>query len=230
MTAMGRKGGFVLKAGVLAAGLVLGLASGAWAEPCANGATGMIRGVLTETIERVEALITDEGDVHRLATAKEVGELSGGCGTLAFLQGRMKVQPAVSKVPVIGPGVSPEMPDLGKGPISGDLKFFGNGPIVYKATMGGWLDFGPTNSTVTDCNGGPCPFVLAYGTFEIASQGLAGTFQGVALVPFPCPLPTGFCYLNYGGALGGSDQVVPLTIDELQPAPSAKFVITLVAK
>jgi hypothetical protein len=230
-----------MKAGLLAAGLLLGFGPGAaWGcdlmtpqGPVAVSST--INGLLVETIERVSWTVTDEGEIHRLANAKEVGALSQACGSLAQLTGRIKVQPALSDVPVTGEGDPVSgIPDLGVGTVSGDVKFYRDSGSVLKGTMAGFLDFTPTNAGTRMCPNpatgelGPCPFVYSWGTWVIPSVGLQGGFSGLALVAFPCAAETGYCYLDVTGALSGTPySLVPLTIEETQPAPSAKFVITL---
>jgi hypothetical protein len=211
-----RGGRGALKVGLLVAGLLLGLGpAAAEAQQCTlqdgTVVNGSVLGVLTETIERVDFVATDEPSdpVHRVATAKEVGSLTQGCGSLAFLEGAVKVQPVISDVSLA----------TGVGPITGSVKFYpsSSGGGVLKGTLTGTLDFTPAF--------GGLPFVNVSGTWNIPSSGLGGGFAGVALVPFPCEAATGFCYFDVTGALGGG--LVPLTIPETQPAPSAKFIVTL---
>jgi hypothetical protein len=206
----------VLKVGLLAAALLLAVGPAAADDPACtlpDGTVvrGSVVGVLTETIERVDLVATDEptDPLHRVATAKEVGTLTGGCGSLAFLEGAVKVQPVVSDVSLT----------TGTGPITGSVKFYpsSSGGGVLKGTLSGTLDFSTVSSGYVNVN---------EGKFSIPSLGLEGGFVGVALVPFPCTVAaTGFCYYDVTGALGGG--FVPLTVPETQPAPSAKFVLTV---
>ncbi|HEV8675182.1 MAG TPA: hypothetical protein VGX21_14125 [Methylomirabilota bacterium] len=201
-----RGGRGALKVGLLAAGLLLALGPVAADAECTGNS---IVGVLTETIERVDFVATDEPSdpVHRVATAKEVGTLTQGCGSLAFLEGAVKVQPVISDVSLA----------TGVGPITGSVKFYpsSSGGGVLKGTLAGTLDFTPAFSGL--------PFVNVSGTWIIPSLGVSGNFAGVALLAFPCAAPTGFCYID----LDNPGEVVPLTIPETQPAPLSKFVVTL---
>jgi hypothetical protein len=215
----------MLKAGLLAAGLLLAVGpAAAWAQGCTlplpTGSVpvnGSVAGVLVETIEQVTIAPNEEGALERSAKAKEVGALGNGCGSLASLVGRIQVH-AESWVPVLDPTV----PLLGAGPISGMFHVYpAAGGAALKGALAGSLDFSATHPN--DMCGGPCPWVYANGDWSITKAGLKGQFTGLALVPFPCAW--GFCYLDPTGTLGPDP--VALTPEELIPEPSAKFVITL---
>jgi hypothetical protein len=217
------------KVGVLAAAFLLALGPGAaWADctlPDGTAVNGTVLGVLTETVERIDP-VNDDAEVHRVATAKEVGTLTVGCGTsLASLVGPIKVQPALSDV-LLAPATDPR---LNTGPITGSVKFFRSGNAL-KGTLTGTLDFNPALV-------GGMPFVKVSGEWSVANLSLQGGFVGVALLPVPaanlggaCLAATGFCYVDVTGALtpeGVVGAIVPLTVSETQPAPAAKFIVTL---
>ncbi len=221
-----------MKAGLLAAGLLVGFGpAAAWAQGCtlATPAGGVpvnatIGGVLVETIEHTEIVLGDTGLPERHATATERGNLGGTCGSLASFQGRMMVH-AESWVPILDPTV----PLLGEGPITGIFHIFPDGSTAsVKGALAGSLDFSPTRGDTEpwlSLCGGPCPWVVAQGTWTTTGKNpVAGQFGGFALVPFPCGLDL-LCYLDPTGTLGQGP--IPLTAEELIPAPSAKFVITL---
>ena len=221
-----------LKAGLLAAGLLLGLAPAtAWAAegcslPTGQAVNGRLGSVLVETIEHAEIVLGETG-LERNAGATERGTLANACGSLARLQGRIMVY-AESSIPVLDPSV----PLLGVGPISGTLHIYpdGGGASV-KGVLAGTLDFTPTQPNDNCARG--CPWVGAQGTWTTAGKNsTSGGFAGLALVPAPCPTGEGLCYYDptqtLGAALPGWPfAVVPLTDAELIPAPSAKFIITL---
>jgi hypothetical protein len=226
------RGRGVLKVGLLLVAALL-LAFGpaaAWACTLPDGTTTVqatVTGVLTETIERVDTVQTDDNEVHRVATAKEVGTVTAGCGTsLAALIGAIKVQPALSDVLVFS---SSPNPALNTGPITGSVKFYpASGSGVVKAALTGTLDF--TTAIVQRL-----PYVTISGEWTGTNSSLRGGVVGVALLPVAaadlggaCLAATGFCYVDVTGGLSGTaGTLVPLTIDEVQPAPSAKFVVTL---
>jgi hypothetical protein len=200
------RGRGVLKVGMLAVALLLAL-SPATADTVCTG--NQVLAVLIETIETVEFTSEPEG-AHRVATAKEVGTLSDACGNLAFLEGAsVKVQPVGSDVLVING--SPTV-----GTLAGSLKIYPHASGgVLKGTITGVLDFTTIGSG----------YVGASGKFELPGAGIKGSFTGVALMPFDCAFPSGSCYFDVTGQLGGG--VVPLSIEEAQPEPLAKFVVTL---
>jgi hypothetical protein len=202
------RGRGVLKVGLLVAALLLALGP---APVAAADCTGnQVLAVLTETIETVEFTVEVDG-VHRVATAKEVGTLSNACGNLAFLEGAgVKVQPVGSDV-MVGLDGKPTV-----GTLAGSVKFYPHtSGGVMKGTITGALDFTTLGSV----------YVGVTGKFELPGAGIKGTLSGLALMPFPCAAPSGFCYLDVTGQLGGG--VVPLTIEEAQPEPLSKFVVTL---
>ncbi len=222
----------VLKVGLLAAGLLLGVGpAAAWAEGCSlpsgQGVNGWLGGVLVETIEQAEIGLGESG-LERHAKATERGTLSGACGSLAALRGRIMVH-AESWIPVLDPSV----PLLGIGPITGTFHIYPDGQDSgsLKGALAGSLDFTPTQPN-DNCQLG-CPWVGAQGTWTTTGKNsTGGLFGGLALVPAPCPTGVGLCYYDptqtLGEALPGWPfAVVPLTDAELIPAPSAKFVITL---
>lgn len=212
-----------VKVGLLAAGVLLGLSPMvASAQDCPAGAN-ILQGVLVETIEQTDVRLGDEGKLERYARATERGALAVGCGSLAGLRGRMMVH-AESWVEVFDPTV----PLLGAGPITGTFHIYpedGNGSV--KGVLTGTLDFAPTRGDTSPWReqcGGPCPFVLVEGGWTTSGKSpIAGWFGGLALVPFPCG--PSLCYMDPTKTLGVGP--IPLTAEELIPAPSAKFVITL---
>jgi hypothetical protein len=214
-----------LKAGLLAAGILLALGPApAGAQGCTltlpTGSwpvNGTVAGVLVETIEHTAIVPNEEAVLERHARAKEMGELGHGCGSLASFAGRIQVH-AESWVPVLDHTV----PLLGTGPISGVFHIYPvDGAKPMKGALSGSLNFYPTHPN--ELCGGPCPWVYASGDWSIAKTGAKGQFAGLALVPYPCEL--GLCYWDPTGTLGTGP--VALTPEELIPAPSAKFVITL---
>jgi hypothetical protein len=209
-----RRDGWLLAASLL----LLLLLSPAAARACDfQGATvsGTLTGLLLETTEHV----TVRADV-REAHAREVGTLSDHCGTLTDLGSVLRVH-AVSRIPM-----DPATHDLGIGPISGAFST----DTSAGGLLLGSLDFRPTNSGVTDCNGGPCPFAWVAGTWTIASPTpLVGAFSGVALIPFPCSLGLGWCYLDPTGTVGPPSTPTPIRPEAMTRRrwPEATLVITL---
>ena len=212
----GRRRRWDLTRGWLAGGVLLALSpTPAWA--CTfQGTTvsGTLTAVLLETTEQVR------GGSVRDARARETGPLFNGCGTLTGLGSIIRAR-GESWIPM-----DPTTHDLGVGPVAGSFQ--------TDASAGGLLlgslDFRPTNSAVTACNGGPCPFAWVSGTWTISSPSpLVGAFTGVALIPFACSLGLGWCYLDPTGTVGPVSTPIPILPAELNKRglPEAKFVITL---
>ncbi|HEV8675968.1 MAG TPA: hypothetical protein VGX21_18165 [Methylomirabilota bacterium] len=204
---------------MLAAGVLLLVLSPGAARACDFKGTpvnGTLTGVLLETTEHVSLRPGSVREAH----AREAGTLSNGCGTLTGLEGTIKVR-ATSWIPM-----DPTTHDLGVGPIAGS---FQTGTSVGGLLLGS-LDFGPTNSGVTDCGGGPCPFAWTSGTWMMSSPTpLVGSFTGVALIPFGCSLAPGWCYLDPTGTMGPAWTPIPVPPEatERRGHPEAAFVITL---
>jgi hypothetical protein len=203
------------------------------AQPAVSS-TGSILGVLRETRERLGASMQDASplnqgqfvDGFRVANATEAGSLVYGCGTLAGFAGEIKVQ-ATSKVPM-NVAAANSNPNLGIGPITGTFKIdSAQGRI--NGRLNGVLDFVPTNSSVQLC-GGPCPFVTTSGSWKTSGLDKAGSFAGVALVPFQDPGSGAWIYLDPTGVLmHGINAFVPLTAEDFNTdgLPEAKFIINL---
>jgi hypothetical protein len=226
-----------LKVGLLAAGVLLGLSSTtAWADGCAfQGLTvnGTVKAVLRETLENVSW-----PDGTRQAQATEIGDFRDGCGTLSSLVGAAEAH-ANSRIPVLG-ALPNGLPILGKGPTSGTFLVDTAASGQQPGTLDGELDF--TTLYGSPLCGGPCPFVLASGTWStLGDNQTGGGFGGVALVPFDttqgCPAvlsPTGWCYLDPTSTLTGfpvaGGTLAPLGAGDFSQrdgTPQAIFIVTL---
>jgi len=252
-----------LQVAIVLIGLAVSFSSARASEPCAIqgplgpvAVNGTVMGVLLETMENPPAHAAPGGTGPlasgtypvgqgvRLAQATERGVLVNGCGTLAGLVGEIVVH-AQSRVMVVTdtagePVLNPVTgaPDLGVGPFGGRFTIKSvAGPVSGK--IEGLLDFSPTASTSTLCNGSPCPFVWVQGEWTTARNG--GQLIGVALVPFQSPAFDAFLgagtwlYLDPTGTLPGfpigqGATVSPLNVDDFSTTfgtPLAKFLVTL---
>jgi hypothetical protein len=226
-----------LKVGLLAAGLVLGLGpTAALADSCTfQGLTvnGTVKAVLRETREKVTWSATS-----REAKATENGDLREGCGSLSPLVGTAQAK-GQSEIPVLGT-LPNGLPILGKGPTSAKFHIDTAASGRVTGELGGELDF--TTLYGSPLCGGPCPFVLASGTWSTqGNDQTGGGFGGVALVAFDatqgCPTalsPTGWCYLDPTATLTGfpvpGGTLVPLdagNFSEKDGLPEAVFIVTL---
>lgn len=202
--------------------------------------SGSVLGIMSETMESPPAQAAPGGPLLagtfprglgvRLAQATEQGVFLNGCGTLESFNGTVTVH-AQSRVPVLA--MTSLYIDLGVGSIKGNFDISSTTAGNISGKLDGTLDFSLTNHNVQACptpSGGlgPCPIVNASGTWTANGVDPAGAFAGVALVPFPCGAPSGLCYFDPTGAIGGG--VVPLDPSkdfDLHGAPQAKFIITL---
>ena len=204
----------------------------------ATSAPGSILGVLRETRERLKIDLNDPSplnqgkfvDGYRVANATESGSLMSGCGTLAGFAGEITVQ-ATSNIPM---NIAADGAQLGIGPIQGTFRIDSSLGRI-NGRLNGVLDFVPTNSSVQLC-GGPCPFVTTSGSWKTVTTkkavdlDKAGSFAGVALVPFQHPATGAWLYLDPTGVLTGTQNAfVPLTSADFNAdgLPEAKFIINL---
>jgi hypothetical protein len=179
-----------MKAGLVAAGLLLGLApTSASAQGCTvmtlNGPVQVhasVRGVFLEAIEHVNFVATDDGGVAREAPAIEVGTLDRPCGTFVATNGNSVVMTGTFRsharsstpVTVVDPS-SPATWALGVGDTAGTMQIRpdSGGVNLLKGSFTSVLDFTPTNVAPPDgslgsmirCPGldgalGPCPWVF----------------------------------------------------------------------
>ncbi len=254
----------LLQLAVVLAGLAVTSIPARAGEPCAIlgplgpvPVNGTVMGVLLETMENAPAHAAPGGTGPlasgtypvgqgvRLAQATERGTLANDCGTLAGLAGEIVVR-AQSRVmvvtdptgaPVMNPGTG--APDLGVGPFDGRFTVqTAAGPV--SGMIEGLLDFRPTASTSTACNGWPCPFVWVQGDWSTLRDG-AGQLIGVALVPFRSPAFDAifgagtWLYLDPTGTLPGVPIGQGVTVSPLDAGdfsttfgtPLAKFLVIL---
>jgi hypothetical protein len=201
---------------------------------------GSIIGVLNETMESPRAGTASGSPLLggaftrgvRIAQATEKGALSvSPCGSLAGLAGTITVQ-AQSVIPVSGTD-SYGLPILGSGPIRGSFKV-----QAPAGEISGKLD-----GSLMFTKGSPV--VAVFGSWNVnGSDGLAGSFGGVALVPFPYGQgwfyvdPTGLLASSPGAmcAFGGTFPsckdnlyLVPLQAGDFNQhgSPEAKFIINM---
>jgi len=217
-----------MKAGLLAAGLLLGFGSAtAWAQ------SGVAQGVLYETLESPPAHaatmgplpgVYNAGTGERMAEAKETGDIQGW-GSLAGFSGEMVVQ-GQSRVPF-----DPTTGQFGSGTVSGVFHIDNaTGPGIA-GKLDGSLNLSLLTSTENGC---PCPLAPTSGTWStLGKDKTSGVFQGVFLLPFQHPLAPelGWLYLELDPATGQpTGGVTPVQPSEFKDGvPLVKLVVALIA-
>lgn len=210
------------KFGLLAIGLLIALS-----PAIALALTPVAGGILLEVLESPPPHAAPGGPTMpgtfppgiggRLAQATLVGSLAG----IPLLTGEVELH-AQSRVP-FNPTTG-----WGVGTISGVATIDSDADGVLVAKLDGSLDFRLFNPTAANPLG--VPLAPTGGTWKtLGKVRTGGSFAGVALVPFPCALGFGFCYLTVDAAGTPTGGVTALDANEFNKhgLPVAKFLITL---